>query len=122
MSFKDMVKQDIQNIFLNTEEFAENHTVRFDGNVYEDIPVVIEGVKQSERAAVQSDHMQGIYSVTAKAYFSSKDTDGTFPEQGKYFEIDDGEALGKTFFKRYTVVTAKDDMGMICLELEVLGE
>lgn len=122
MSFKDTVKQDIQNVFLNIGEFAEKHTIKFNEKIYEDIPVVIEGVTQTERAAKEYDRMQGIYSVTAKAYFSANDTDGAFPEQGKYFEIDDGEALGRTFFKRYTVVTAKDDMGMICLELEVLDE
>ena len=122
MGFKDTVKQDIQNIFLNCDEFAEAHTVRFDGKEYKDIPVVLEVVKQSERQALTSDHLEGIYSVTSKAYFDIKNTEGNIPEQGKYFEIDDGEALGKPYFRRYRVVTAENAMGMICLELEQFDE
>ena len=122
MGFKDTVKQDIQNNFLNCDEFAEPHTVRFDGEEYKDIPVVLEVVKQSERQVSVSDHLQGIYSVTSKAYFDIEDTKGNMPEQGKYFEIDDGEALGKPYFRRYRVVTVENAMGMICLELEQFDE
>lgn len=122
MGFKDTVKQDIQSIFLNCDEFAEAHTVKFNGDEYKDIPVVLEVVKQSERQASASDHMEGIYSVTAKAYFDISNTDGKMPEQGKYFEIDDGEAVGETYFRRYRVVTAEDAMGMVCLELELFDE
>ena len=38
------------------------------------------------------------------------------------FEIDDGEALGKTFFRKYSVVTSKCDMGFITLELRYYDE
>lgn len=122
MSFKDMVKQDIQSIFLNCDEFAEAHTVKFNGDEYKDISVVLEVVKQSERQASASDHMEGIYSVTAKAYFDINSTEGKMPEQGKYFEIDDGEAIGETYFRRYRVVTVENAMGMVCLELEQFDE
>lgn len=122
MGFKDMVKQDIQSIFLNCDEFAETHTVKFNGDEYKDIPVVLEVVKQSERQTTASDHMEGIYSVTAKAYFDINNTEGKMPEQGKYFEINDGEAVGETYFRRYRVVTAEDAMGMVCLELELFDE
>ena len=44
------------------------------------------------------------------------------PEQGHRFEIDDGEALGKTFFRKYSVVTSKCDMGFITLELRYYDE
>lgn len=122
MSFKDTVQQDIGNIFLNTEEFAENHTVKFGGEVYKNIPVVQEIVKQSELALSSANLMEGVYSITAKAYFDIKKTDCKMPEQGKYFEIDDGEAVGKPYFRKYRVVTAEDAMGMVCLGLEAVDE
>ena len=48
MGFKDMVKSDIANVLMNTEEFAESHTVKYDGDVYEDIPIILQRVKQYE--------------------------------------------------------------------------
>lgn len=73
MSFKDMVKSDIANVLMNTDEFAENHTVRYDGEVYSSIPIVLQKVKQSDRPIVQSDHMEGIFLVSAVAYIHEKD-------------------------------------------------
>lgn len=122
MGFKDMVAQDNARIILNTEEFAELHTVKFDGEEYEQIPVVLTKVKQSDRTVIQSDHGEGIYLVSAKAYFDSKDTNGQAPENGSVFEIDDGTALGRPFFRRYRVVTSEIAMGMVELELEAYDE
>ena len=122
MGFKDMVKSDIANVLMNTEEFAENHTVKYDGEVYEDIPIILQRVKQSDRPIIQSDHAEGIYLVTAVAYINEKDLDGVIPEQGHRFEIDDGEALGKPFFRKYSVVTSKCEMGLITLELRYYDE
>lgn len=122
MSFKDMVKSDIANVLMNTDEFAENHTVRYDGEVYKSIPIVLQKVKQSDRPIVQSDHMEGIFLVSAVAYIHEKDLGGVIPEQGQRFEIDDGEALGEPYFRRYSVITSKCEMGLITLELRYYDE
>lgn len=122
MGFKEMVDRDNAAVFLNADEFAEYHTIKFDGKVYEHIPVVLTKVRQSDRTILQSDYMQGVYLVTAKAYFNAKDTDENIPEKGKRFEINDGEALGKPFFQRYLVATSENAMGMICVELEAYDE
>lgn len=122
MSFKEQAALDNANVFLNSAEFADLHTIRFDGEEYADIPIVLEKIRQSERTILQSDHMQGVYLISAKAYFAEKDVEGNIPEQGKLFEIDDGEALGKPFFVRYRVATSDVAMGMICLELEGYDE
>ena len=122
MSFKDMVKSDIANVLMNTDEFAENHTVRYDGEVYENIPIVLQKVMQSDRPVVQSDHMEGIFLVSAVAYIQEKDLGGVIPEQGQRFEIDDGEALGEPYFRRYSVITSKCEMGLITLELRYYDE
>lgn len=122
MSFKETVDTDNRSVFLNTKEFAEKHTIKFDGKTYENINVTLIKVKQSDRVVLKDDHMQGVYLVTAKAYFSTIDTDGMLPEQGKRFEIDDGEALGRPFFVKYRVTTSENSMGMACLELEKYDE
>lgn len=122
MSFKEQVKTDIKNVFLNVGEFAEVHTIKFDGEVFENIPVVLENVRQTELSVSAGNHSEGLHLVAAKAYYNAEDTGGLYPERGKRFEIDDGEALGKPFFRRYKVATAEDAMGMICLELEACDE
>lgn len=122
MGFKEMVEQDNAAIILNTDEFAEYHTIKYDGKMYEHIPVVLTKVKQSERTILQSDHMQGVYKLSAKAYFNAQDVNNRIPKQGTWFEIDDGEALGKPFFQQYRVATSENAMGMICLELEAYNE
>ena len=121
MGFKEQVEAD-NAIFLNTEEFADNHTVRFDGETFRDIPVVLEKLKESDRTVIQSNHTEGIYKVSAKAYVSQKDIGGVFPERGRTFEIDNGEALGATFFDKYKIVTSSVDMGMVIPELEFYDE
>lgn len=122
MGFKEMVKSDIANIILNTGEFAEFHTVRYDGEEYKHIPIVLQNVKQSDRSVIQSDHMEGVFLVTAVVYLHLKDLNDIVPEKGQYFEIDDGEALGEPFFRRYSVVTSKCEMGLVTLELRCFDE
>lgn len=122
MSFKDIVEQDIKNVFLNIDEFAELHTIKYDGKEFCDIPVSLQKIKQSDKAVSSANHTEGIYLVSAKAYFDLKDTDDKLPEQGMIFAIDDGEAAGKPFFAKYRIVTAENAMGMACLELEVYDE
>ena len=122
MSFKDMVKRDIKGVFLNTDEFAQLHTVRYDGEEYRDIPVSLQKIRQSDKKAGSNNHSEGIYLVSAKAYFDINDTDGKLPEQGMIFAVDDGEAKRKPFFVRYRIVTSENVMGMACLELEAYDE
>ena len=40
-AFKDMVARDIHSVFLDTNFFGEKRTVEYDGERYEDIPVVL---------------------------------------------------------------------------------
>ncbi|MCM1275464.1 MAG: hypothetical protein NC299_08865 [Lachnospiraceae bacterium] len=122
MGFKEMVEADNAAVFMNINEFAEFHTVKYDGREFRHIPLVLEKIRQSELSLPVTNHTDGLYTVSAKAYFRAADADGHIPEQGKSFEIDDGEALGRTFFNKYRVATVDDAMGMICLELEGIDE
>ena len=59
--FKDMVQADIKGVFLNLDEFAELHTVVYDGVTYEGIPMVMSD-KGTERPALLHwwDRIQGL--------------------------------------------------------------
>ncbi|MFQ7009971.1 MAG: hypothetical protein ACLRRN_03355 [Oscillospiraceae bacterium] len=60
--FKDMVARDNFGVFLNCDEFAEKRTVKYDGATYEDIPIVLSGLKEKDRRQLMSDHAQGFTS------------------------------------------------------------
>ena len=121
MSFKESVENDIKSVFLNAEEFAETHSVRYDGEEYTDIPVVLTKTKENERPAVISD-VQGIHLVTAVAHIFQADMGGIIPEQKRYIEISDGSALGRPFYQKYRIITSDCEMGMLRLELGAYDE
>ena len=63
--FKDAVQEDLNSVFLNLDEFAETHTVYYDGEEYSDIPIVMTGLSEKERVRQSiSDHAEGIYRVS----------------------------------------------------------
>ena len=80
--FKDMVKRDIHKVFLNTSEFAEKRTVRYDGEEYPDIPVVLEGPVREKRDRLTDDHVRGLHMMTAVLYCAQEDMGGKVPKQG----------------------------------------
>lgn len=121
MSFKESVEDDIKSVFLNTDEFAETHTVLYDGEEYADIPVVLTKTKENERPAVISD-VQGIHLVTAVAHIARSDLGGVIPEQKRHIEISDGCALGRTFYQKYRIITSDCEMEMLRLELGAYDE
>lgn len=122
MSFKDMIGEDIANVFLNTDEFAEIRTVKYNGKVYEDIPIVLTKAKEMKRPVTVNDHAEGIHKVTATVHISLSDLNGVIPEQKQAICINDGEALGKPFFRKYNILTSDCEMGMLVLELEAFDE
>ena len=122
MDFKAMVEADNLGVFLNANEFAEFHTVKYDGEIYENIPLLLTKVKELERPALVDDHMQGIHLVNATVHIALSDLNGVQPEQKKIISIDDGTALGRPFFQQYRIVTSDCEMGMVVLELEAYDE
>lgn len=122
MRFKDMIGEDIANVFLNTDEFAEIRTVKYNGKVYEDIPIVLTKAKEMKRPVTVNDHAEGIHKVTATVHISLSDLNGVIPEQKQAICINDGEALGTSFFRSYNILTSDCEMGMLVLELEAFDE
>ncbi|MBO6231804.1 MAG: hypothetical protein ILA17_06225 [Ruminococcus sp.] len=124
--FKDMVEADNKSIFLNVDEFAETHTVEYNGVTYPDIPVLLTKTKETKRPVLvignDEDHLAGLHLVTAVAHIALSDMNGVIPEQKQLIAINDGEACGKPFMVRYTIKTSDCEMGMLHLELEAYDE
>lgn len=121
MSFKDAVRQDVGTVFLNLDEFAERRTVKFDGEVYEDIPVVISERRQSVRPRrTEADHIQGLYQWGVRVNADIRDFQGHVPERGSRFFMT--TARETDFFQSYYVAVSKVEMGLVILELEELDE
>ncbi|MCI8573974.1 MAG: hypothetical protein HFF89_06030, partial [Oscillibacter sp.] len=49
MNFKDVIARDIHNVFLNTEEFASEYTVQYDGKTYAKVPASLQNQEAGER-------------------------------------------------------------------------
>lgn len=122
MSFLEQAAADVANVFLNDGEFAERRSVRYEGERWDDIPVVLTKLKQWKRVQLATDHTEGLHQVGVIAHMAQADINGATPQVGRWIEISDGTAIGSTFFARYLIVTATDNMGMITLELEAIDE
>lgn len=121
MSFRDMVANDLHNVFLNPEEFAERRTVRYDGEVYESVPVVISEDRQETRdRRTEDDHAQGLYQKMTRVHIALSDIGGKLPEQGTPVWI--GVREGGAFLQKYYVETSKPEMGLAIMELRAVDE
>lgn len=120
-SFKDMVSRDNQAVFLNLNEFAEKRTVKYDGTTYQDIPVVLSGLKEKDRRQLTSDHTQGLFLVSAVLHCSISDLGGEQPEKGQRIKINVQEG-GGGFFREFYVASSVCEMGMLRIELEAIDE
>ena len=58
-SFKEVMKDDVNNTFMNVDEFADMHTV--DGK---EIPVLVDDNEIIEREKKMKSNMDGVYAVS----------------------------------------------------------
>ena len=109
-------RDDISTVFLNTSEFAEERSIRYNGILYENIPVVITGLKQQDRRRLAS----GLHTGTTVLHCATIDIGGKLPEPSQklriYAEGDSG------FYKDYRVTASSENMGMCRIELEQIKE
>lgn len=115
LCFKEALANDVHGVFLNTDEFSDLHTIKYDGKVYADIPVSLQDVEQTERQQMKDDHLPGIFKAKATLYCAREDIGGRVPEQGKWLEINDGK--NPKFFNKYQVGSSGVEMGMVRVEL-----
>ena len=104
LSFKDCIAADIQNVFLNQEEFAGVHTV--DGK---SMRVILDDDGLQQRDAARGGvHTDGLYKSRRLIYLSKKDYGGR-PVPGKALNLD-----GRVWY----VASADEDAGLLTIELE----
>lgn len=118
--FRDMVAADIHDVFLNDQEFAEQRTVKYDGTTYENVSVVLNGLKEKDRNQSVVNHDQGLYLVTDIMHCALSDIGGVQPEKGCIIEVSTRE--GGTFMRRYYIAQSQNTVGMLRLELEAIDE
>lgn len=103
MGFKDIIKADVHNVFLNLEEFADTHTVN--GT---DMPVLIDNNEQIEREKRNNQNMDGIFTNQRLIYVAASDF-GSLPKQGSILTLDK---------RTFRVVDAIDEDGVYSITLE----
>jgi hypothetical protein len=109
MGFKDLIEEDIKNVFMNPEEFADLHVL----NGVE-VPVQIDNNEQIEREKRFNQNMDGIYVNQKLIYVAAADYKKApgragLPKQGTTINLDG---------KIYRVADAIDEMGIYSITLE----
>lgn len=102
-TFKEIVTQDINNIFFNLDEFAELHNING-----RDIPIVIDEDILQTRSQNKSERYDGIYSAQVVIYVKIKDLSER-PIYGEHFELDN---------KLYLVSECSESLGIYEVVLE----
>jgi hypothetical protein len=102
-SFKDVLKDDVNNTFMNLDEFADTHIV--DGK---EIPVIIDENEIIEREKKMKSNMDGVY-VKQKLMYVKADDFGALPAIGRAIMLDG---------KRYIVIDAVDEQGVYSITME----
>lgn len=102
-SFKEIINQDIDNIFINTAEFSDIHNV--DGK---DMPIQIDDNEVIEREKKAKSNMDGVYVKQKLIYVKAKDF-GPLPAIGRQIMLDG---------KRYLITDSTDEYGIYTITLE----
>lgn len=103
MTFKETIRADIDNVFMNADEFAAEHTVNG-----KKMAIIIDNNELIERAKSIKSNMDGIYVKTTLIYVKAKDF-GPLPKVGGALNLD-----GKIF----KVTDATNEDGLYSLHLE----
>lgn len=102
-SFKEVMKDDVNNTFMNVDEFADMHTV--DGK---EIPVLVDDNEIIEREKKMKSNMDGVY-VKQKLIYVKADDFGPLPAIGRQIVFDR---------KRYMVTDSTDEGGVYTITME----
>lgn len=103
MTFKEILRKDVHDIFMNTDEFSEIHIVNG-----VKMPVQIDSNEQIEREKRVQSHMDGMYKKQLLIYVSALDY-GPLPGIGKPVTIDGA---------KFIVTDSINEGGIYSLHLE----
>jgi len=117
--FKEMVAADNKRVFLNTAEFAELRMVIYNGQRFDDVPLVLTGLKEENRQQKASDHAPGLFLVKTLLQCSLADLSGRQPQKGERLQVSNQEG---SFCREFYVDESICEYGMLRLELEDVDE
>ncbi|MFR4350571.1 MAG: hypothetical protein ACLT3H_02760 [Roseburia sp.] len=103
MTFKDIIKKDVADIFLNFDEFGEKHTI--DGRM---LTVIVDSYEQIQREKRYKALEDGIHTKQVLFYVSAADF-GKLPMQGRIMRYDNAD---------YRVTDAVREGGVYSISLE----
>ena len=103
MTFKDIIKTDVHDVFLNVDEFSDLHMVN--GT---QMAVQIDDNEQIEREKRFNQNMDGVYTNQKLIYVAASDF-GPLPKQGSLLRLDN---------RTYTVADAIEEDGVYSITLE----
>lgn len=123
-AFRDFVRADIHNVFLNVKELAELCDIRFNGKLFKNVPVSLQSLSSRARhrqgygssGVSAGDHAQGLARSELVLFCAVSDLDSQQPEQGDKIEIGHG---GR--FRRFYAGDSSLTAGMLRLELEAVS-
>lgn len=104
-SFKDTIKNDIKEVFLNSEEFSDVHTFVIDGDLIQ-ISAQVDANELIKRE--NGKYSDGFYKQQFIVYVSSNEF-GAKPKQGAEIKMDG---------KKYIVIEVADEYGVYSMTLE----
>ena len=107
MDFKELIKDDISNVFLNPEEFGELHTV---GNRKMCILVDDNEMIEREKRTPMYDGTEGVYKRKLLFYVKAADF-GPLPAVGRLLTLDGGS---------YRVIDSINESGLYSISLEAV--
>lgn len=103
MSLKDIIQNDITNVFLNLEDFGELHTVDD-----KEMTIIIDDNELVEREKKRKTMAEGLHTRQLLIYVAVKDF-GSEPLIGRLLELD-GDS--------YMVTDVSSEMGIYAISLE----
>lgn len=105
-SFKEAVQKDVAAVFNNTNEFAEDKVIYYDGAEYT-VPVVISDYRPEEWKQDKSEYSQAVYTIRQTIYIPAEAL-GFTPEITHKIEVDGVE---------WDITAASEEMGELVLSL-----
>lgn len=105
MSFKDVIQSDINQLFINSQEFGEEHLV--DGKT---MNVMIDNNEQIEREKRETKMGEGLF-IKQVLFYVSQEEFGKLPKIGRQMMFDS---------RKYLVKDAINEDGIYSISLEAI--
>lgn len=110
-NFKEMLANDLKNVFYNTNEFAEVNVVEYDG-LKKDIPVIFDYDGMKERTVKVKDHAEGLFLADLIIRINLADWGDTMRKGHRVYLDDD----------MYTIMQVDSEGGEMVISLECVDE